>query len=285
MKSNNCNRLRLSATEFVNDINILTYSESTERNCEMLKKAWDKVVKWTKRHGFKFNERKHKLIHFSRISKRYNMNANIALREHRVSVSINLRVLRIQLNFKLRWESHFCQMKTKLMSKHNAVSMIENSIWGILLATNRQKYIVIEKLMLAYGAAGRAFRRLIDVYKIIATKALKVEIYVLSINIHLKRLLQSSIVNMNARCSVSAVETAIQRIKKNLMLKRKRKSKLQMILLQAKRQWMQKHLKKTKTIFSQFYIAAPWVILSKMIIEIDKTRTSQTYDKNASNFQ
>ena len=31
-------KLRFNVTEFVNDINILTYSESTERNCEMLKK-------------------------------------------------------------------------------------------------------------------------------------------------------------------------------------------------------------------------------------------------------
>ena len=32
-------KLRFSVTEFVNDINILIYSESTKRNCEMLKKT------------------------------------------------------------------------------------------------------------------------------------------------------------------------------------------------------------------------------------------------------
>ena len=37
-------KLRLNVTEFVNDINILTYNESTKRNCEMLKKTWEKVV-------------------------------------------------------------------------------------------------------------------------------------------------------------------------------------------------------------------------------------------------
>ena len=49
-------RLHFNVTEFVNNINILTYSESTERNCEILKKTWEKVVEWTKRHDFKFNE-------------------------------------------------------------------------------------------------------------------------------------------------------------------------------------------------------------------------------------
>ena len=32
-------KLRFNFTEFVNDINILTYNEFTERNCEILKKA------------------------------------------------------------------------------------------------------------------------------------------------------------------------------------------------------------------------------------------------------
>ena len=32
-------KLRLNVTEFVNDINILTYNESIKRNCKMLKKT------------------------------------------------------------------------------------------------------------------------------------------------------------------------------------------------------------------------------------------------------
>ena len=129
----------------------------------------------------------------------------------------------------------------------------------------------------------RVLRRLVDVYKIIATKTLKIEIYVLFINIHLKRLLQNSIINMNAKRSINAVETTVQRIKRNLMLKKKWKSKLQMILLQAKRRWMRKHLKKTKTTFNQFYIVASWMNFSKIIIEVDKTKTSQIYDSDTSN--
>ena len=88
-------KLRFSVTEFVNDINILTYNESTKRNCKMLKKTWNKVVEWTKKHNFKFNERKHELIYFSRISKRYNMNVNITRREHRINANTDLRILKI----------------------------------------------------------------------------------------------------------------------------------------------------------------------------------------------
>ena len=75
-------RLYFNIIEFVNNINLLIYNESTKWNCEMLKKIWKKIVEWAKRHDFKFNKRKHKLIHFSKILKRYNINVNITLKEH-----------------------------------------------------------------------------------------------------------------------------------------------------------------------------------------------------------
>ena len=55
-----------------------------------------------KRHEFKFNERKHELIHFSRTSKKYNMKINITLKKHRMNVNIDFKILKIQLNFKLK---------------------------------------------------------------------------------------------------------------------------------------------------------------------------------------
>ena len=41
-------------------------------------------------------------------------------------------------------------MKAKLMNKHNAINMIENLIQNTSFAINKQKYIVIEKLMLIH---------------------------------------------------------------------------------------------------------------------------------------
>ena len=143
-------KLRFNVIKFVNDINILTYNELIKWNYEILKKTWKKIVKWAKRHDFKFNERKHELIYFSKIFKRYNMNVNITLKEHWINANIDFRILKIQLNFKLKWKSHFRQMKTKLMNKHNAINMIENLIWNISLAINKQKYIVIEKSILIH---------------------------------------------------------------------------------------------------------------------------------------
>ena len=119
-------KLRLNVTGFVNNINILTYSEFTEWNCDVLKKTWNKVLEWTKRHEFKFNERKHELIHFSRTSKKYNMKIDITLRKHRMNANADFKILKIQLNFKLRWKLHLRQIEARLISKYNAVNIIEN---------------------------------------------------------------------------------------------------------------------------------------------------------------
>ena len=48
---------------------------------------------------------------------------------------------------------------------------------------------------------------------------------------------------------------------------------------------MRKHLKKTKTALSQFYIVASWINFSKIIIEIDKIRISQAHDNDTSNLR
>ena len=67
---------------------------------------------------------------------------------------------------------------------------------------------------------------MIDVYKTIATKTLKMKIHVSFINVHLKKLLQNSIINMNARRLINVINTTMKHIKKNLILKKERKSKL-----------------------------------------------------------
>ena len=58
-----------------------------------------------------------------------------------------------------------------------------------------------------------------------------------------------------------------------------------MISLQAKRRWMRKHLKKTKTALNQFYIIASWMSFSKMIIDINKTKILQAHDSDTSNLR
>ena len=68
----------------------------------------------------------------------------------------------------------------------------------------------------------KTLRRVIDVYKTIATKTLKMKIYVFFINVHLKKLLQNSIINMNVKYLINVINIIIKRIKKDLMSKKKK---------------------------------------------------------------
>jgi hypothetical protein len=43
--------LSLSPTGFADDVTLIVYSRTVERNCELLKKAYKKCLKWVKTHG------------------------------------------------------------------------------------------------------------------------------------------------------------------------------------------------------------------------------------------
>ena len=180
------------------------------------------------------------------------MSADITLNEHQMSVNIDLKILKVQLNFKLKWRFHLRQIEAKLINKYNATNMIENFIWNMSLTINRHKYIVIEKLTIVHGVVvwytsfeiknnwkevvfklktiqKRILQRIVDVYKMTTTKILKIKTHVLLINIYLENLLQSSIININIKRLISVVDTTIKYIRKDLMSKKK--LKLRMISL------------------------------------------------------
>ena len=50
---------------FVDDLNLLAYSKSTEQNCATLSKIHERCIGWAKRHGMKFAPHKYELIHFT----------------------------------------------------------------------------------------------------------------------------------------------------------------------------------------------------------------------------
>ncbi len=110
-------RLRISFTNFINNVNNLTYEKFMKCNCKVLNEIYDKFKQWSKMHDIKFSKTKHKLIHFTRIFKWFNMNVDVKLMKHQIDSKSNIRVLRIQLNFKLRWVIHMHHVEVKLVIK------------------------------------------------------------------------------------------------------------------------------------------------------------------------
>jgi hypothetical protein len=57
--------LPLSTLGFADDINLLTYSESTVVNCITLESAHDRCLAWASTYGMKFALRKYTFTHFT----------------------------------------------------------------------------------------------------------------------------------------------------------------------------------------------------------------------------
>ncbi len=75
-------KLRTNFINFVNDVNILIYEEFIKCNCRVLNKIYDRCEQWSKMHDIKFLITKHKLIHFIKTSKWFNMKVDVKLIKH-----------------------------------------------------------------------------------------------------------------------------------------------------------------------------------------------------------
>uniref|UniRef100_A0A9Q8LHS0 Reverse transcriptase domain-containing protein n=1 Tax=Passalora fulva TaxID=5499 RepID=A0A9Q8LHS0_PASFU len=95
------NSRNTSASGFVDDTNILAWSDSTEENCRILQKKHKECEEWARKHGARFALEKYQLIHFSRARNRHNMQAPITIQGHTTEPLSELRVLGIWLDPKL----------------------------------------------------------------------------------------------------------------------------------------------------------------------------------------
>ncbi len=286
-------RLRISFTNFVNDVNILTYKKFMKRNCRVLSEIYDRCKQWSKTHNIKFLKIKHKLIHFTRIFKWFNMNINIELMKHQIDSKSDIRVLRVQLNFKLRWATHMHHVEAKLVIRQKIMQTIIESTWDSSMMTSKQIYFAMTCFLLSHeviiwytsqrikdhrkslniklrSVQERALQQIINVYHVTSTETLQMKTNMTLIDIHLWKLIQRSITNMNSWKSDKVIKTTVHWIRNNLILKRDWKSKLRKTSLQLKRKWMKETLKQMKMNQSHFYTATFWSKSSKIVIVANK---------------
>jgi hypothetical protein len=111
------NRLDIAAFDlrFVDDVNILVYEKSIEENCKSLKIIYRVCERWAIRHEIVFASTKYELIHLTRNLKRFNMTITINIDFITIFSKIDIRVLRLQINIKLRWESHVRKIQRKMI--------------------------------------------------------------------------------------------------------------------------------------------------------------------------
>jgi len=143
-------RLRTSFTDFVNDVNILIYKKFMKCNCKVLSEIYDRCKQWSKMYNIKFSKTKHKLIHFIKIFKWFNMNINIKLMKHQINLKSNIRVLRVQLNFKLKWVIYMHHVEAKLVIKQKIMQTIIKSTWDSSIMMSKQIYFAMMRSLLSH---------------------------------------------------------------------------------------------------------------------------------------
>jgi len=202
--------IKIEVLDFINDINILIYDKITESICKSLSRAHNVCAKWVQTHDATFASKKYKLTHFTRKSKRFNMTVNLHIENLIIKLKLNVQVLEVQLNMKLRWDSHLRQIEADHIIKMLMLSWLEIFIWKTTFAKARQIYSAMIRLKMTFEASiwhqrnkekrllntkwrlktfqNQALRHVINVFKKVNIEMLKVEIYTFSLHVHLNKL-------------------------------------------------------------------------------------------------
>jgi hypothetical protein len=193
---------------YVNDVNILTYDKSTKKNCRTLKKVHRLCEKWAARHEFVFVSIKYELIHFIRNSKKFNMIVILNIINNIIESKTNIRVLELQIDTKLKWDSHVRKIQKKMIRQSMTLIKISVLIWKIIFSKSRVVYIFVIRSIMIYVSSiwhmlkkkrtsinekltmlrNKCLRIVTDVFRVTLISVLKAETYIISMNIHLNQL-------------------------------------------------------------------------------------------------
>jgi hypothetical protein len=135
---------------YANDVNILTYDKSTKKNCRTLKRVHRLCEKWAARHEFVFVSIKYELIHFTRNSKKFNMIVILNIVNNIIESKTNIRVLELQIDTKLKWDSHVKKIQKKMIRQSMTLIKILASIWEIIFSKSRVVYIFVIRSIMIY---------------------------------------------------------------------------------------------------------------------------------------
>uniref|UniRef100_A0A1L7UN13 Reverse transcriptase n=1 Tax=Fusarium mangiferae TaxID=192010 RepID=A0A1L7UN13_FUSMA len=147
-----CKTEDTEAVGYIDDVSILAVGPSAQRNCKILKGIHRKAERWAMKHGSQFAPAKYELIHFTRDPK---MNCTHALRlpHATVNASPSCRYLGIQMDTRLRWDSHREKVEARATKRLSALSAIASSTWGTGLANLRQVYRAMIVPQMLYGCS------------------------------------------------------------------------------------------------------------------------------------
>jgi hypothetical protein len=205
-----CNRLETNTRflEYVDDVNILIYEKSIEENCRNLEKMHKLCERWTIRHEFVFISIKYELIHFIKNSKKFDMTITIKIDSNTIQSRIDIRVLDVQIDTRLKWDSHVRKIQEKMTKQIMILTKLSIFIWKAIFRKTRVLYVFVVRLALIYDVfvwymlknkkskminklaviQNRCLRSIFGSFRVISISILKAETHVALIDLHLNQL-------------------------------------------------------------------------------------------------
>ena len=182
----------------MDDTTILTYSESTGRNCQNLHKIHEICDKWSRTHGSQFNADKYGLLHLSR-QRRDDLQRELTIGGTTIRPEPQMKMLGVILDTKLNGKAHLKGVEGKVPALISATKTITGSTWGATLDAGKQVYLKAVRPALTYGSLiwsrqvslfrgtkgrakklqaiqGRCLRVVAGAYRATATEALEAEL-------------------------------------------------------------------------------------------------------------
>ena len=141
---------KTTAMGFVDDSNILTYSNSTEENCRQLERAHQKCLKWASQHGAAFAPQKYQLIHFTR-GRRHNLKATVQIQGFEEGPVPSLRLLGVWVDTKLQWGPHIKKAAEKGAQQMQSLQRLCKSTWGASFQKARHLYTAVVRPAITFG--------------------------------------------------------------------------------------------------------------------------------------
>jgi hypothetical protein len=147
-----CNKLKTNTRflEYVDDVNILIYEKSIDENCRNLERMHKLCKRWTIRQKFVFVSIKYELIHFIKNSKKFDMMITIKIDSNTIQSRIDIRVLDVQIDTRLKWNSHVRKIQEKITKQIMIFTKLSIFTWRAIFRKTRMLYIFVVRSILTY---------------------------------------------------------------------------------------------------------------------------------------
>jgi hypothetical protein len=134
--------------KYANDVNILIYDKNTNENCRNLKRVHKFCEKWATRHEFLFVSIKYELIYFIKNSKKFDMIITIKIESSMIQFKIDIQILKIQINTRLKWDSHVRKIQKKMIKQFMIFTKMSTFTWNVIFRKIRMLYTFVIRSIL-----------------------------------------------------------------------------------------------------------------------------------------